>query len=267
MASDESSLTFDAGEQTVSSSKAFQAESFRIAFATGILSNVVTSGATAGEQSFSIEEPARALFGTAAFGSEEQSTATDVSALTESVTSLLNSDETSSSVDSSVLSMSVAPATTSLSTSLARENAILNADVSSFSTSLQDADDRAISLTSAQNVVSVSSLFDGDEFSEAIEEPLQTDPATSVRPSDEITSALDISDVTLTTPFSELSVSVSQALAEGNVTVSAVTIFLLTVGDVFFETSSTEGGFSDVKIDKSDTKTREDSSLTQTEVE
>jgi hypothetical protein len=253
--SDESSLTFDTGEQILSESEAFQAESFRIAFATGIISDAATTAAIAAEQSLSVEEPARSLFGTVALVSEEQSTATDISALTGSVTALFNSDETSSSVDSSVLSTSVSPALTSLTSSLARENAILNADVSSFSTALQDADESTASVTAASESGVDAPPFVSGEFSEAIEEPLQADSVTSVIQSDELASALDISDVSLTTPFSELGASLAQALAEGNVTVSALAIFILTVDDVFFETSSTEEGSSKVKIDDSATQT------------
>jgi hypothetical protein len=255
--SDESSLTFDTGEQILSESEAFQAESFRIAFATGIISDAATTAAIAAEQSLSVEEPVRSLFSASVFGSDEQSTATDISALTGSVTALFNSDETSSSVDSSILSTSVSPALASLTTSLARENAILNADVSSFSTALQGADDSTTSLTPAQKSISASSSFGADEFSEAIEKPVNTDTTSVVRTADELAESLDISDLTLTTPFSELGTSLSQALAEGNVTVSALTIFILTVDDVFFETSSTTEGTSDTKEDDSTTETVE----------
>jgi hypothetical protein len=256
--SEELSLTFDTGEKILSESEAFQAESFRVAFATGILSDAVTTAAIAAEQSLSVEEPVRSLFSASVFGSDEQSTATDISALTESLTALFNSDEKSSSVDSSVLSTSVSPALASLTSSLARENAILNADVSSFSTALQDADDSTASVTAASESGVDAPPFVSGEFSEAIEEPLQSDSATAVRQSDELASALDISDLTLTTPFSELGASLSQALAEGNVTVSSIAIFILTVDDVFFETSSTSESKSDAK---------ENDSVTQAEVD
>jgi hypothetical protein len=225
------------------------------------------TAATAAEQSLSVEEPARSLFSASVFGSDEQSTATDISAFTESLTSLFNSDETSSSVDSSVLSTSVSPALTSLTSSLARENAILNADVSSFSTALQDADDSTVSVTAASESGVDASPFVSGEFSEAIEEPLQADSSAAVKQSDELTSALDISDVSLTTPFSELGASLAQALAEGNVTVSAVTIFLLTVDDVFFETSITERELSIVELDNSRTDVKIDDSVTRAEVD
>jgi hypothetical protein len=172
-----------------------------------------------------------------------------------------------SSENSLALSREVSSTLASLADSPTRERVVLSADGSSFSTEIRGAGDKSSSVAEAfePNVSSLS--FVSEQLSEAIEESIQTDSATAVKESNELTEILDTSNLSFAKLLPQLGESLSQALDEGDITVTTLTVVLLTADDIFFNTSSIEDGLSTIEIDNLQTKTKKDGSITNVEVE